>query len=273
MCRGLSVGPLYDRKCVDTCPQDFYSFEERRCVRQHECWNLSKPFQSGSQAGGLGDNPLAQPYIPFNGTCGLTCPTLYLPEGPSGHRECKSCNGECKKICPGSTIDSISNLQNYRGCAIITGTLILQIRQGGRKWIAHFVVELVHQNVHFYFSENVIKELEHSLSDIEEIEGALKIVRSYPLISLSFFKKLKVIRGVRVHENYAMYVMDNQNLQSLFGHRVLIESGKIFFHFNSKLCYSTIEEIKKDIVDLKGVDKYAIEDVAVNSNGDKIACK
>ncbi len=67
--------------------------------------------------------------------------------------------------------------------------------------------------------------------------------------------------------------MDNQNLQSLFDHKVEIEIGKLFFHFNPKLCYKTIEALKPDVVDLRNVDKLAIEDVAVNSNGDKVACK
>lgn len=124
-----------------------------------------------------------------------------------------------------------------------------------------------------YVSENEIKELEESLSDIEEIEGALKVIRSYPLVSLSFFKKLKVIHGRKIQQNYALYVLDNQNLQSLFEHEVKIEQGKIFFHFNSKLCYKTIEDIKKDVYDLRGVEKFDIEEVALNSNGDKVACK
>lgn len=125
----------------------------------------------------------------------------------------------------------------------------------------------------FFVSENVIKELEKSFSDVEEIEGGLKIIRSYPLISLNFFKKLKLIRGNKIQENYALYVMDNQNLQSLFGHDVEIARGKLFFHFNSKLCYKTIMELKKDVFELRNVEKVAIEDVAINSNGDKVACK
>lgn len=46
-----------------------------------------------------------------------------------------------------------------------------------------------------YFAANVIKELEESLKDIEEITGFLKITRSFPLISLHFFRNLKVIHG------------------------------------------------------------------------------
>lgn len=66
--------------------------------------------------------------------------------------------------------------------------------------------------------------------------------------------------------------MDNQNLQTLFPQNLTIERGKMFFHFNPKLCYSYIENLKPFIADLKDT-KIAIEDVAINSNGDKIACK
>jgi insulin receptor len=44
-------------------------------------------------------------------------------------------------------------------------------------------------------AENVVKELEENLNMLEEIEGYLKIVRSFPLISLNFLRKLKVIHG------------------------------------------------------------------------------
>lgn len=48
----------------------------------------------------------------------------------------------------------------------------------------------------FYFpSENIVKELENFLSSITEIKGYLKVVRSYPLLSLGFLKKLKIIHG------------------------------------------------------------------------------
>jgi insulin receptor len=43
--------------------------------------------------------------------------------------------------------------------------------------------------------ENVVKELDENLSMVEEIEGYLKIVRSFPLISLNFLRKLRVIHG------------------------------------------------------------------------------
>ena len=48
--------------------------------------------------------------------------------------------------------------------------------------------------------DNVVRELEDGLGDIEEIDGYLKVVHSDPLISLNFFKKLRVIHGKIEHD-------------------------------------------------------------------------
>lgn len=42
---------------------------------------------------------------------------------------------------------------------------------------------------------NIAAELEANLGLIEEISGYLKIRRSYALVSLSFFRKLRLISG------------------------------------------------------------------------------
>lgn len=46
-----------------------------------------------------------------------------------------------------------------------------------------------------YILVNIVRELEESLSMIEEITGYLKVVRSYPLVSLTFLRKLRLIKG------------------------------------------------------------------------------
>ena len=88
------------------------------------------------------------------------------------------------------------------GCGVIDGSLVIQIRSqgGGGRGGTH-----------------IIKELEQSLSNIEEITGYLKIARSFPLVSLSFLKKLKRIKGkILDNKKYSLVVMDNQNLQVFF---------------------------------------------------------
>lgn len=122
----------------------------------------------------------------------------------------------------------------------------------------------------------MVRELETELADIEEIEGKLKISRTFSLVSLSFFRNLRLI-GTKLQKvpepKFALHVMDNQNLQDLFPRNVTIVSGRLFFHFNPKLCYNIIETLVPFTNDLRNVTNIPPEDVAVNSNGDKVACK
>ena len=50
--------------------------------------------------------------------------------------------------------------------------------------------------------DNLAAELEANLGLIEEISGYLKIRRSYALVSLSFFRKLRLIRGETLEIGY-----------------------------------------------------------------------
>lgn len=81
--------------------------------------------------------------------------------------------GPCPKVCKGLYVNNIETVQKLRGCTIVDGDLDMQIKGG----------------------ENIIQELERSLGSIEEIRGVLKIARSFPLLSLSFFKNLRNITG------------------------------------------------------------------------------
>ncbi|GFV13977.1 insulin receptor [Trichonephila clavipes] len=121
---------------------------------------------------------------------------------------------------------------------------------------------------------NVIKELEENMNMIEQIDGYLKIARSFPLVSLNFLKSLTTIRGEQLDKkNYALLILDNQNLQELWDwqnrkSKLKILNGKIFFHFNSKLCPSKIQELKKYAETVDWDDR----DVSPSSNGDRVAC-
>jgi insulin receptor len=69
-------------------------------------------------------------------------------------------------------------------------------------------------------------------------------------------------------------VLDNQNLLELWdwetkGKDFTIENGRLFFHFNPKLCIEKIHQLKE----IAGLPDYNDMEVAQNSNGDKVACK
>lgn len=192
-------------------------------------------------------------FIPFNRSCNLGCPPLFV-DFQNG-TDCQPCGSKCRKKCQSKIIDSIAAAQTLKGCAIIDGPLEIQIRSSAK------TIDSTH---------NVVRELENSLSEIVEIRDYLKIARSFPIVSLSFLKKLKVIHGERLESNkHSLVIWDNQNLQELWDEKqeVKIERGQLFFHFNPKLCFYKIERLAQS--NLSRIENY---DTAKISNGDKIPC-
>lgn len=168
-------------------------------------------------------------------------------------KSCVQCNNTCQKVCGSTVIDSVSAAKGIKGCTKLVGGLEIAIRSQG--------------------STNIVRELEQSLSSLEEITEYLKITRSYPLISLHFFKSLRRIGGENIEskENKALIVIDNPNLQDLFdpNRTVTVGRGKIGFHYNPKLCWYKIEAFMKKL----GPNiKFDSEESTRTTNGDKIAC-
>lgn len=242
VCRDVVLG----KRCVKQCPNKTYKYLNRRCISEDECRNMTRPRERSYDL-------RQKPYKPFNNSCIVECPAGYVEKfySPNNY-SCEPCKGQCRKECQGVNVDSIATAQKMRGCTYIKGSLEIQIRGG----------------------KNVVKELEENLSMLEEIEGYLKIVRSFPLVSLNFLRRLRVIQGTKLDSGkYSFVLLDNQNLQELWdwdtrGEDLLIMNGRLFFHFNPKLCLNKIEKLKQvarlpDFTDLE---------VAANSNGDKVAC-
>uniref|UniRef100_A0A8B9DQC8 Receptor L-domain domain-containing protein n=1 Tax=Anser cygnoides TaxID=8845 RepID=A0A8B9DQC8_ANSCY len=167
---------------------------------------------------------------------------------------CHKCEGLCPKECKvgTKTIDSTRAAQELAGCTLVEGNLIVNIRRG----------------------YNLASELQSSLGLIETITGFLKIKHSFALVSLSFFKNLKLIRGdSMVDGNYTLYVLDNQNLQQLWdwSHHVLsIPVGKMYFAFNPKLCLAEIYRME-EVTGTKGRQNKA--EINPRTNGDRASCK
>nr|CAD7259749.1 unnamed protein product [Timema shepardi] len=242
VCKGV----LFQKKCIKSCPVNTYRYLNRRCILEQECLDMPVPRE---QVNDYRDKP----WKAFNNTCILDCPHGYMEMKSSDGRryQCEPCKGPCRKECAGVNVDSIASAQKLRGCTYIKGSLEIQIRGG----------------------KNIVKELEENLNMIEEIEGYLKIVRSFPLVSLNFLKNLKVIHGKELESHkYVFVVLDNQNLQELWDWstrpaNLQINKGRLFFHFNPKLCLYKIERLKH----VANFSDFSDLDVARNSNGDKVA--
>ncbi|XP_047443558.1 insulin receptor b [Mugil cephalus] len=246
-CRNLQHG----NNCVEKCPPGYYVFRGWRCVSFSFCQELhnqckqAKKQNQDREAG-------CYEYVIHNGACIQECPSGYSTIN-STTLTCTPCSGLCPKLCVGDkTIDSVTSAQALRGCTVLKGNMIIKIRGGN----------------------NIAAELEASLGQIEEITGYLTVRRAYALVSLSFLRKLRVIRGEHLEaENYAFYALDNQNLRQLWDwskHNLTIQRGRTFFHYNSKLCMTEIRKME-EVTGTK--ERNQKNDIAVRNNGDQASCE
>ncbi|XP_061387205.1 insulin-like receptor [Musca vetustissima] len=222
--------------CVDSCPEGLLYFLDRRCLTTEECIGISSIFE---------DNK-ATPLIPFQGNCTVRCPEKYMNE----NKTCVPCIGECTKKCEGIVIDGASRAKEYNGCNKIEGNLIINVKRASQ----------------------INAELVYGLSSITTITGYLKIQGTVGLLNLKFLPNLKTIKGEElVDDKYALYVLDNTDLEYLWdqSQNVSIENGKVYFHFNPKLCVSTIKDLLLPILHQKDFD---VTEVALDSNGLRGSC-
>ncbi|CAD1477296.1 unnamed protein product [Heterotrigona itama] len=235
----------HEGKCVETCPSHLYSYLSRRCVTKDECVGMNRLRRVYYI---LEDG---QAWRPFNGSCVTHCPDGYedaLDE--NNMTACRACVNSCRKVSHGALIRHISDAQSFRGITVVKGALEFQIRNG---------------------NPNIMNELSEAFGRVEEISEYVKITHSFPITSLNFFKKLKVIKGEKLDINNAsLSVLDNPNLSSLFppGHEIKIENGRLFFHYNPKLCLSKIIQFSQMV----NITNYTDLEIQPQSNGEKVAC-
>ncbi|XP_063002373.1 insulin receptor-related protein [Elgaria multicarinata webbii] len=230
----------FNGHCLSSCPDLTYEYEGWRCVTAEDCASLRKVSEDASK------------FVIHQKQCLSECPSGYKRNESS--IVCHKCEGLCPKECKvgTKTIDSTRAAKGLAGCTVVEGSLIVNIRRG----------------------DNLASALQGSLGLIETITGFLKIKHSFALISLSFFKNLKLIRGdSMVDGNYTLYVLDNQNLQQLWDwshHALSIPVGKMYFAFNPKLCLSEIYRME-EITGTKGRQNKA--EINPRTNGDRASCK
>ncbi|KAM3620250.1 uncharacterized protein V6R79_020464 [Siganus canaliculatus] len=246
-CRNLQHGST----CVDKCPPGYYIFKGWRCVSFSFCQELHNQCKQMKKLN-QDREAICEEYVIHNGACISECPSGYTTIN-STTLTCSPCAGLCPKLCVGNkTIDSVTSAQGLRGCTVLHGNMIIKIRGGN----------------------NIAAELEASLGQLEEITGYLTVRRAYALVSLSFLRKLRVIRGEHLEADvYAFYALDNQNLRELWDwnkHNLTIERGRTFFHYNSKLCMSEIRKMEEVTGTKERTQKM---DISTRNNGDQASCE
>ncbi|XP_041082104.1 insulin-like growth factor 1a receptor isoform X2 [Polyodon spathula] len=229
----------HEGRCVPNCPPDTYKFEGWRCVSKEFCAKV--PGADPSEF---------EKFVIHNGECVQECPSG-LMRNESQSMFCSPCDGPCHKICDSSIIDSVDTAQSLKGCTVIGGNLVINIRRGN----------------------NIASELESFMGLIETVTGFVKIRHSHGLTSLSFLKSLRYINGEqRLEGNYSFYVLDNQNLQQLWDwgrHNLTIREGKMYFAFNPKLCLSEIYKME-EASGTRG--RQGKGDLNPRNNGERASC-
>ncbi|XP_061594290.1 insulin receptor b [Cololabis saira] len=246
-CRNLQHG----NTCVEKCPPGYYVFMGWRCISLAFCQELHNQCKQLKQQNQDREASCSE-YVIHDGACIPECPSGYTTLN-STTLTCSPCAGLCPKLCVGNkTIDSVTSAQALKGCTVLHGNMIIKIRGGN----------------------NIAAELEASLGQIEEITGYLSIRRAYALVSLSFLRKLRVIKGEHLEGDfYAFYALDNQNLRELWDwskHNLTIQRGRTFFLYNSKLCMSEIKKME-EVTGTK--ERNQKNDIAVRTNGDQASCE
>ncbi|XP_012284589.1 insulin-like receptor isoform X2 [Orussus abietinus] len=250
-CRGPTDSDCYvckhyrhEGRCMERCPTELFAYLSRRCISKEECLRMNHlriPLRYDDE----------QKWRPFNGSCLTQCPDGFEDDVDENNMTmCRVCEGRCRKIGQGAIIRHISDAQTFRGTTVIKGALEFQIRNG---------------------NPNIVNELTDAFGLIEEITDYLKITHSFPITSLGFFKKLRVIKGEKLDMNNAsLVVLDNPNLSELFpeSQQIEIQNGRLFFHYNPKLCLSKIEHLGRMV----GISNFSDLEVQPESNGEKVAC-
>ncbi|XP_063057164.1 insulin receptor b [Engraulis encrasicolus] len=242
-CRHL----MHEGTCVERCPPGQYTFKDWRCVSFRHCQDLHNACRQRKEKD---KSVRCHEYVVHNGACIPECPSGYTTMN-SAALTCTPCAGLCPKLCVGNkSVESVTTLQELRGCTVLNGSLTIKIRGGN----------------------NIAAELEDSLGQLEEITGYLALRRAYALVTLSFLRKLRLIRGETLEAgNYSFFAFDNQNLVQLWDwskHNLTILNGPMFFHYNSKLCMDEIRQMEA----VTGT-KDRKNQITSRTNGDQASCQ
>ncbi|XP_077514213.1 epidermal growth factor receptor isoform X4 [Amblyomma americanum] len=193
-----------------------------------------------------------------NGACVRNCP----PNKKAQQGECVPCDGPCPKNCQGVSVVNSINIEAFRGCTIIEGSLtILDSTFNG------------FQEVYADFSfgpryDKMDPSKLEVFSTLKEVTGYVNIQASHQnFTSLSYFRNLEVIGGRTLTEYFAALYIVKSSLKSLNLRSLKkIRSGSIAILENKDLCFA-------DSVDWYQVMKSSAHNVLLQRNADEDQCK
>lgn len=259
-CAGGCVGPKQS-DCL-AC-QNFY--DDGVCKQECPPMNRYNPITYSWET-----NPEGK--YAYGATCVKDCPEHLLkdlgacvrncPPGKKAHnRECVACDGPCPKNCRGTQIVTSGNINDFKDCTIIEGsiTILDQTFAGFQEVYPNFTFGPRYQEM----DPSVLEVF----STLKEITGFINIQATHEnFTSLHYFRNLEVIGGRDLTEYFsALYIVKSSlrslNLRSL----KRIQSGGVAILENKDLCFV-------DTTDWKQVMKSTTGTKLLQGNANSTTC-
>ncbi|XP_058451762.1 epidermal growth factor receptor isoform X1 [Malaya genurostris] len=194
-----------------------------------------------------------------NGACVRTCP----PNKMAQNGECVPCSGACPKTCQGEGIVHSGNIDKYKDCTIIEGSLEIldQTFDGYQQVFSNFSFGPRYIKIH--------PDRLEVFSTLKEISGFINIQGYHPdFKNLSYFRHLEVVGGRQLKENlFASVYIVKTSLRSLeLKSLKRVNSGAIVILENDHLCYA-------QGIDWSKIKKSADHESVIMSNRNQTVCQ
>ncbi|XP_073812361.1 epidermal growth factor receptor-like isoform X1 [Musca autumnalis] len=168
--------------------------------------------------------------IKENGGCVRRCPVYKMAKDG----ECIPCNGSCPKTCPGHSVLNSGNIDSYKGCTVIDGSIrvLYQTFSGYQDIYKNYTLGPRYRSMH--------PDRMEVFSTVKEITGYLDIEGAHSdFKNLSYFRNLEVIHGRQVMDfYYASLSIVKTSLQSLeLKSLKRINAGSVVIRYNYRMCY------------------------------------
>ncbi|XP_022241465.1 epidermal growth factor receptor-like isoform X2 [Limulus polyphemus] len=192
-----------------------------------------------------------------NGACVRSCPS----DKKAVNGECVACDGPCPKSCTGVDVLHSGNIEKFRDCTIIEGSItILESTFGSYTDFEETSSGVTYPAMH-PSQLDVFSTLKH-------VTGFLNIQASNPHFkNLSCFRNLEVIGGRQTTDQYAALYIVKTSLETLSLKSLKkIRAGNVVIFENAELCLA-------DTITWEDIMLYNSNSALIQYNADEEYCK
>jgi len=165
-----------------------------------------------------------------NGACVRICP----PKKKAVNGECVVCDGPCPKTCQGVDIVHAGNIESFRDCTVIEGSLTILDHSfdGFQQIYPNFTFGPRYPRMH--------PDRLDIFSTLQEITGFINIQASHAdFRNLSYFRNLETIGGRQFAEYFSALYIVKTSLNSLHLRGLqTIRAGSVAILENKELCFA-----------------------------------